>query len=133
MKCITKKMKRIWALLLSVVVFITGIPAPAFAENHISSYLDGWTVQAAWSNLSTEYVWNAAEEEVRQPKLVVTYRMDHAEKTYPAGSLTFSVPGIGAANRAEIVKASQLAADESDSEWSYSWNQTFTHLPTSLR
>lgn len=132
MKCITKKMKRIWALLLSVVVFITGIPAPAFAENHISSYLDGWTVQAAWSNLSTEYVWNAAEEEVRQPKLVVTYRMDHAEKTYPAGSLTFSVPGIGAANRAEIVKASQLAADESDSEWSYSWNQeqdlyTFTN------
>lgn len=132
MKYVTKKMKKVWALLLSVVLFITGIPVPTFAENSISSYLDGWTVQVAWSNLSAEYVWNALEEEVRQPKLVVTYRMDHAEKTYPAGSLTFSIPGIGAVNRAKIVKASQLAADEPDSEWNYSWNQeqdiyTFTN------
>lgn len=118
-----RKLQRFCAFWLSAVVLITGIPVSALAENGSASYLDGWTVQAAWSTFSDRYEWNAQEEEVRQPKLVVTYRMDHAQKDYPAGSLTFKVPGIGAADRSRIVKASHLAADEADSEWNYEWNQ----------
>lgn len=132
MKYTVKKWKQIWAFVLSVMLLIMEIPIPTFAETKLSSYLDGWTVQAAWSTLSSEYEWNSAKDETCQPKLVVTYRVDHAEKDYPAGSLTFLIPGIGAANRTKIVKASQLAADEPDSEWDYDWNQeqdiyTFTN------
>jgi len=61
--------------------------------------------------------------ERRQPKIVTTYRIENADKDYPAGSIHFAIPGIGNALRASIVKAFQLAADENDSEWSYTWDQ----------
>lgn len=118
-----KKITRVLAFLLSVVLFLTGIPIPVFAENPMAAYLDGWTVQAVWSNFSAKYVWDAQEEELREPKIIVTYRMDHAQKDYPAGSLMFTIPGIGGANRGKIEKARDIAAEKADSEWNCSWNE----------
>lgn len=123
MKYGKKKITRVLAFLLSVVLFITGIPIPVFAENPMAAHLDGWTVQAVWSNFSSEYVWEAQEEELREPKIIVTYRMDHAQKDYPAGSLLFTIPGIGGANRGKIEKAREIAAEKEDSEWNCSWNE----------
>ena len=126
------KYRRVLAGLLAAVVTLTGIRVPAFADSEYSDYLDGWKVQAAWSTLSTDYRWDAHGDETRQPKIVVTYRMDQAKRDYPAGSLSFEIPGIGGANRGRIVKADKLAADQKDSEWNYTWDQendmyTFTN------
>lgn len=111
------------AAILSVVIVLTGIQFPTFANVEYSEYLDGWKVQCAWANLSTEYAWNAKADEIRQPKIVVTYRMENAAKDYPAESLVFTIPGIGNADRGSILKASKLAADEGNSEWSYTWDK----------
>lgn len=118
--------KRFLALCLSVIIAFTNIQWQTFAEgvtDHYSNYLDGWKVDVAWSTLSTDYEWNAAGDSTRQPKIVVTYRIENAEKDYPAGSMHFAIPGIGNANRNSTAKASKLAADQSDSEWSYDWDQ----------
>ncbi len=117
-----KKMKRWISILLAFALVITNVQFPIFAASTYQSYLDGWYVQAAWNTSSLDYTWNAKDNETRQPKIVVTYRMNNAQKEYPAGSLTFTIPGIGAAGRISMVKASKLAADQEDSEWDYSWN-----------
>ncbi len=126
------KYRRVLAGLLAAALTLTGIRIPAFADSEYSDYLDGWKVEAAWSTLSTDYVWNADHDETRQPKIVVTYRMEQAKRDYPAGSLTFAIPGIGGANRGSVIKADKLAADKEDSEWKYDWDQendiyTFTN------
>jgi|GEM_PF-5134713 len=117
------KWRRVLAGILAVILTITGLQVPVFANTSYSNYLDGWKVEAAWSTLSTDYEWNAVADETRQPKIVVTYRMEHAKRDYPAGSLTFAIPGIGNAHRGSIVKADKLAADKEDSEWNYTWDQ----------
>lgn len=124
--------ERIVAAVLAVVLLVLQVQLPAFGDVAYATCLDGWTVQAAWSNLSLDYEWNAKEPAERQLRIVVTYRMDHAGKAYPAGSLRFTVPGIGSASRGSIAKAYELAADKEDSEWSYVWDQevdlyTFTN------
>ena len=111
---------------MTAAMLLTNIHVESFAEAGTSyqSYLDGWKVDAAWSNLSTDYTWDAAVESVRQPKEVVTYRIRNADRDFPAGSLQFTVPGIGNAVRGTVQKADRLAVDGDDSEWDYSWNQT---------
>lgn len=118
------KIRRYTSYLLTAAILFTSMKIPSFAENSGSSYLNGWSVQCAWSSLSDTFQWNAVEEDIRQPKLVITYRLENAEREYPAGSLHFTIPGIGAADRASIVKADKIAADQEDSEWTYSWDQT---------
>ena len=131
-KKLNEKLKRFLAFLLSVVMIVTNVQIPTFAEEKYDNFLDGWRVQCAWSNLTTDYMWNAASDETRQPKIVFTYRLENAKKDYPAGSLSVAIPGIGNANRVSVVKASKLAADKEDSEWSYVWDKlsdtyTFTN------
>ena len=98
--------RRILASVLTAAMLLTNIHVESFAEAGTSyqSYLDGWKVDAAWSNLSTDYTWDAAVESVRQPKEVVTYRIRNADRDFPAGSLQFTVPGIGNAVRAPYRK-----------------------------
>lgn len=114
--------KLAYILTISTIVSGGGYNSLAFGDVEYSDYLDGWKVQCAWSNLTKEYAWDAAVDSTRQPKLVATYRIDNAAKDYPAGSLRFTIPGIGGADRAKIIKASQLAADKADSEWEYTWD-----------
>lgn len=118
--------RRILASVLTVAMLLTNIHVESFAEAGTSyqSYLDGWKVDTAWSSLSTDYTWDAAVESVRQPKEVITYRIRNADRDFPAGSLQFTVPGIGNAVRGTVQKADRLAVDGDDSEWDYSWNQT---------
>lgn len=128
----SEKARRFLAFVLSVAMLLTSTQIPAFAETQYYDYLDGWKVQCAWFNLTTDYEWNAVSPETRQPKIVTTYRIENADRDYPAGSVRFTIPGIGNANRGSIVKASKLAADQEDSEWSYVWDQdadtyTFTN------
>ena len=125
--------RRIVAFLLSVVLIVTNCQTTAFAATDTySEYLDGWYVQTSWSTFSNDYTWNATTDQRRQPKIMVTYRLTNAKHDYPAGSLIFTVPGIGNANRDGVVKASELAADKDDSEWEYKWDKesdvyTFTN------
>lgn len=111
------------AWILSVVMILMNLSLESIAEEPVyQNYLDGWKVDVAWNTLSKDYTWNAASDEMRQPKIVVTYRMDHAAKDYPAGSLSFVIPGIGGVKRSGTVKADKLAADQGDSEWNYDWD-----------
>lgn len=129
-----QRIRRYTAMMLTIVLTVTNCQISTFAANSeisYSEYLDGWYVQAAWSILSNDYEWNAEYDESRQPKIVVTYRTKNAEKNYPAGSLSFTIPGIGGVNRYSL-KKSESAADKSDSEWNCTWNQntdtyTFTN------
>ena len=117
------KFRRLLAWMLSVIMLLTSMRLDAFAEEAVyKNYLDGWKVDVAWNNLTQAYEWNATVDEVRQPKIVVTYRMENAEKDYPAGSLSFTIPGIGGVKRSGTVKADKLAADQGDSEWNYTWD-----------
>ena len=117
------KFRRLLAWMLSVIMLLTSMRLDAFAEEAVyKNYLDGWKVDVAWNNLTQDYEWNATADEVRQPKIVVTYRMENAEKDYPAGSLSFTIPGIGGVKRSGTVKADKLAADQGDSEWNYTWD-----------
>ena len=126
--------RRILASVLTAAMLLTNIRVESFAEAGTSyqSYLDGWKVDAAWSSLSTDYTWDAAVESVRQPKEVITYRIRNADRDFPAGSLQFTVPGIGNVVRGTVQKADRLAVGGDDSEWDYSWDQmadtyTFTN------
>ena len=118
-----QKFRRFLAWVLSVVMILMNLSLESIAEEPVyQNYLDGWKVDVAWNTLSKDYTWNAASDEMRQPKIVVTYRMDHATKDYPAGSLSFVIPGIGGVKRSGTVKADKLAADQGDSEWNYDWD-----------
>ena len=119
-----RKGKKIIAWVLTFVLLLTNVDLETLAGDMIpyASYLDGWKVDVAWSTMTQNYEWNATADEVRQPKIVVTYRMENAEKAYPAGSLSFTIPGIGGVKRSGTVKADKLAADQGDSEWDYTWD-----------
>ena len=118
-----QKFRRFLAWILSVVMILMNLSLESIAEEPVyQNYLDGWKVDVAWNTLSKDYTWNATSDEMRQPKIVVTYRMDHAAKDYPAGSLSFVIPGIGGVKRSGTVKADKLAADQGDSEWNYDWD-----------
>lgn len=114
--------RRMFAVWMAAVLLVVSVPELSFAEQY-GNFLDGWSVECVWSDLNAEYEWNAAEDEGRQPKLMFTYHMEHAGRDYPAGSLSVSIPGIGGAVRAQVVKASKVAADREDSEWEYTWDQ----------
>lgn len=121
---IRKKLRSFIAASLSASMLVTGVQFPAFADTPAyQNRLDGWNVDVAWSTMEDDYEWNADSNEIRQPKIVVTYRIDNAEKDYPAGSLQFDIPGIGGAYRGTVKKADKLAADQGDSEWDYEWDQ----------
>ena len=119
-----QKGKKIIAWVLTFVMLIANVDLEALAGGMTpyASYLDGWKVDVAWNTMTQNYEWNATADEVRQPKIVVTYRMENAEKAYPAGSLSFTIPGIGGVKRSGTVKADKLAADQGDSEWDYTWD-----------
>ena len=118
-----QKFRRFLAWILSIVMILMNLSLESIAEEPVyQNYLDGWKVDVAWNTLSKDYTWNATSDEMRQPKIVVTYRMDHAAKDYPAGSLSFVIPGIGGVKRSGTVKADKLAADQGDSEWNYDWD-----------
>ena len=118
-----QKFRRFLVWILSVVMILMNLSLESIAEEPVyQNYLDGWKVDVAWNTLSKDYTWNATSDEMRQPKIVVTYRMDHAAKDYPAGSLSFVIPGIGGVKRSGTVKADKLAADQGDSEWNYDWD-----------
>lgn len=116
------KYRRVLAGLLAVALTWTGIRVPVFADSEYSDYLDGWKVQIAWNTFSTDYAWNADSDETRQPKIVVTYRMEQAKRDYPAGSLTFVLPGIGSANRGYLINANDFNENTQDSEWTCTWD-----------
>lgn len=119
-----QKGKKIIAWVLTFVMLIANVDLEALAGGMTpyASYLDGWKVDVAWNTMTQNYEWNATADEVRQPKIVATYRMENAEKDYPAGSLSFTIPGIGGVKRSGTVKADKLAADQGDSEWNYTWD-----------
>ena len=119
-----QKGKKIIAWVLTFVILIANADLEALAGGMTpyASYLDGWKVDVAWNTMTQNYEWNATADEVRQPKIVATYRMENAEKDYPAGSLSFTIPGIGGVKRSGTVKADKLAADQGDSEWNYTWD-----------
>lgn len=127
--------QKILAVMMIVALLVTDIPLEVFATNSENSYqskLDGWTVHAVWNTSSTDYEWDASENTSRQPKITVTYRIRNAEKDYPKGTVTFTVPGIGYAHRGSVVRSDKLSSDQTDSEWNCVWDSqtdlyTFTN------
>ena len=115
--------RRALSFLLALIMTVTGIQFPTWAAADYDNYLDGWKVACAWSVLSNDYTWDADRTSMKQPKIVVTYRLENADHVYSPGDIQFDIPGIGNANRASILKASDLASDAADSEWSCVWNQ----------
>lgn len=111
------------SFLLALILTVTGIQVSTWADGGYNNYLDGWKVSCAWSILSNDYTWDADCSSVKQPKIVVTYRLENAEHAYEPGDIQFDIPGIGNGNRASILKASDLASDAADSEWSCTWNK----------
>ena len=76
--------RRAIAFILSLTLMITNCQIASFAsENEYKTYLDGWRVDVAWNNLSYDYDWTAENESIKQPKIIITYRMDNAECDYP--------------------------------------------------
>lgn len=122
------QVRRIFSFLLALVMILTGFRLPTWADiendshREYQNYLDGWKVACTWSSFSNDYRWDAARDSMKQPKIVVTYRLDNADHAYLPGDIQFNIPGIGHANRAEIKKASDLASDAADSEWDCTWN-----------
>ena len=108
---------------LVVCLTASGIHFPTRADEGYRNYLDGWKVACAWSTLSEDYIWDTERSGQKQPKLVVTYRLENAARAYAPGELQFEIPGIGNVNRASILKASELASDAEDSEWKCVWDQ----------
>ena len=125
-------LKKLIALVMAIVMVLSLVPASAFAAEEGETQLDGWTVNIAWSTMSRDYTWNATDDSIRQPKIYVTYLIENAVRDYPKNTLKFTVPGIGNAFRGQLVKASDIAAAHSDTEWSYTWDSnqdvyTFTN------
>ena len=121
---------RFLAFFICFSILLSIIPLSSFDETkQYSTTLDGWSVNVLWSNFSHDYTWDAVEYTGKQPKIVVFYRTGRATRDYAPGELTFTLPGIGNANRAELVKATDIAVEQSGSEWDYIWdkqNDTYT-------
>lgn len=114
-------LKRFTALLLAIVMVAALLPAIS-TPAHAATTSDGWTVAAAWSTQSVKYEWDSTKDEIRQPKIYVTYRLEGATRDYKPGDLEIKIPGIGSAVRGTLVKADKIAADKADSEWTYDWD-----------
>lgn len=90
-----EKIRRFIAFILTVAMVVCNVPISTFAAQRYPSELDGWKVRAIWSEtLTTDCEWSAAEDSSKQPKVNISYRLENANKDYPAGSVQFTVPGI---------------------------------------
>lgn len=123
--------RRYLAAVLAMVLVVTNCQVASFAVNSDTIYsesLGGWKVRAVWNEtLTTDYTWTAVENVTKQPKINVSYRINHADKEYPVGSIQFTVPGIGNISRNTTISA-QTAASEDGSEWLCNWdNSTDTY------
>lgn len=72
---------------------------PAAVQEANPEDLNGWSVSVFWKGGGTDYVWDAVEDELRTPSIMVQYRMENAPRTYEAGELSFTIPGIGKSGR----------------------------------
>lgn len=124
----SKRVYRVAAYIFSFIIAAVAI-CPGFAgliranADDTSNYLEGWRVDVAWNTLSTDYDWNATTNQTRQPKMYVLFRVDNAERTYNPGDLTFIVPGVDRALRGGMQKAQDNAADDTDGDWNYTWDE----------
>lgn len=66
---------------------------PAAVQEANPEDLNGWSVSVFWKGGGTDYVWDAVEDELRTPSIMVQYRMENAPRTYEAGELSFTIPG----------------------------------------
>ena len=137
----TKITKRITAFLLALLILVgvlplsvsaaeigkespvkTSEPVSASGQTEYLNNLNGWKVKSSWSNLSDPYEWNAENDSSRQPKMMITYRINTSNRHYSAGDISFKVPGIGNSNRASIKPATSVAGGEDNSEWNYTYD-----------
>ena len=96
---------------------------PAAVQEANPGDLNGWSVSASWKGGGTGYVWDAVEDELRTPSIMVQYRMENAPRTYEAGELSFTIPGIGKSGRGKVFPA-KTTAGSGVSEW----DQTYDSL-----
>ena len=95
-----KKISKILAVILCFAITLTNIQITTFADTQYKTTLDGWTVNAVWSDTRDySYEWDATDTSSRQPKINISYKIEKAKKDYPIGSVSFTVPGIGNAAR----------------------------------
>lgn len=127
-----EKIRRFIAFILTVAMVVCNVPISTFAAQSYPSELDGWKVRAIWSEtLTTDCEWSAAEDSSKQPKVNISYRLENANKDYPAGSVQFTVPGIGNVLRSTVLKAQTATSESADSEWLCSWDSltdTYTFI-----
>lgn len=127
-----ERIRRFIAFILTIAMVICNVPISVFAAQNYPSELDGWKVRAIWNEtLTTDYEWSASEASSRQPKINVSYRLENANKDYPAGSVQFTVPGIGNALRSTVLKAQTATSENTDSEWLCDWDSltdTYTFI-----
>ena len=130
---VDKKISKILAVILCFAITFTNIQIPSFADTQYKTTLDGWTVNAVWSDTRDYfYEWDATDTSSRQPKINVSYKIEKAKKDYPVGSVSFTVPGIGNAVRNTVTEGKTAKSSENDSEWLSTWNKesdtyTFTN------
>ena len=145
---IRQSLKKCVSLCLAVAMVMT-MPGTgnltalaAGTDNKDASYantLAGWSVESVWSRTpdkneaSNTYEWHATYDQTMQPKVKTTYRLENPKHDYPAGSLEFTVPGIGTAYRASIMEADYTGKSKpEESEWNVTWDKmtdvyTFTN------
>ena len=76
---------------------------------------------------SKDYSWNATKKEERIIKLTVYYQNEVCKKAYSANEIKIIIPGIGTVNRANTIKAIDIAADlygtqNHKRDWSYKYD-----------
>ena len=98
------------------------------SENKSKS--SGFKLAMRWGGTtSKDYNWDATKSEKRVIKLTVYYQNEVCEKAYNTNDIKITLPGIGKANRASTVKATDIAADEYSTQnkkrdWSYKYDIT---------
>jgi len=98
------------------------------SENKSKS--SGFKLAMRWGGTtSKDYNWDATKSEKRVIKLTVYYQNEVCEKAYNTNDIKITLPGIGKANRASTVKATDIAADEYNTQnkrrdWSYKYDIT---------
>lgn len=88
-----------------------------------------------WIGLSSaEYKWDAEKSENKVIKLGFYYQNEVLAKDYNPGEIKVTIPGIGKLNRKNILKATNITADEYEDteqkrDWSYKYdNSTDTYI-----
>ncbi|MCD8084081.1 MAG: prealbumin-like fold domain-containing protein, partial [Clostridiales bacterium] len=99
-----------------------------------ANYLNGWTVTANWFDGTTDYTWNAVEDDTQKPTIVVEYKVENASVQYDPGDIVITVPGIGQSGRTSDFIMSTTTGS-GISEWSCEYDSstntyTFTNLFT---